>query len=92
MASCYDEWSAAEACGLGYLNCAGCAWTVFAPVCHQCTLGDCGKGTEQLAKGAKFCLYGFLLSIISPIDGFINCILYQKKNFQSGVSGSSDML
>lgn len=29
---------------------------------------------------------------MSPIDGCINCVLYEKKNFQSGVSGASDML
>ena len=34
MAACYDEWAATEACGLGYLNCGACAWTVFAPLCH----------------------------------------------------------
>ena len=45
-----------------------------------------------MKEGAKFCVYGFLLSLIAPIDGIINCVLYQKKNFQSGVSGASDML
>jgi hypothetical protein len=29
--------------------------------------------------------------MVSPIDGCINCVLYQKKNFQSGVASSSDM-
>jgi len=42
-------------------------------------------------KGGKFCAYGFLAGIVGPIDGIINCIFYNKKNFQSGVSGASDI-
>lgn len=46
---------------------------------------------EFLVKGAKYCLYGCLVGIIAPVDGCINCIFYTKKNFESGVSGVSDI-
>lgn len=91
FASCYDEWAATEACFLGCLNCSGCGWTVCAPICHSFKLGDCGKGLDQLVKGAKFCLYGCVAGIVSPVDGCINCVLYNKKNFTSGVSGINDI-
>lgn len=91
FATCYDEWASTEACALGCLNCAGCCWTVCAPICHSLKIGDFGKGVDQLVKGAKFCLYGWIVSIIGPVDGCINCIFYTKKNFESGVSGVGDI-
>lgn len=92
FASCYDEWASTQACALGCLNCWGCCWTICAPICHTCSIGDFSKGVSQLVKGAKFCLYGCAVSIIAPIDGCINCILYNKKNFESGVSGVNDIV
>ena len=92
MSICYDEWAAVEACGLAYLNCGGCAWTVFAPICHKCQFGDCDRGKDYFIKGAKFFIYSLALNFVSWIDGIINCVLYQLKNFKRGVSGSSDML
>lgn len=91
FASVYDEWASCEACALGYLNCAGCCWTVCAPVCHSLSIGDFGKGVQQLIKGAKYCAYGCIVGAIAPIDGLINCIFYTKKNFESGVSGAKDI-
>ena len=92
MSSCYDEWAASEACGLACLNCAGCGWTLFAPIPHSLKFGECGKAMEQFKKGGLFCVYSLILNFVAPIDGCINCVLYLKKNFQSGVSGSGDML
>lgn len=91
-ASLIDEWAACEACLLSYLNCGGCCWTICAPICHSFTIGDFGKGMEQFVKGAKLCVYGCVISMIAPVDGCINCLFYQKKNFESGVSGFSDVL
>lgn len=90
-AECYDAWASTEACGLAYLNCMGCCWTICAPVCHSFKLGDTGKGMEMCVKGLKYCVYSCLTQCIAPVDGCINCVLYQKKNFQSGVSGVSDI-
>lgn len=42
-------------------------------------------------KGAKYCAYGCIVGIIAPVDGIINCVFYIKKNFESGVSGVSDI-
>lgn len=91
VACCYDFWASTEACALANINCAGCCWTVCAPLCHSFSIGDFGKGMEFLTKGLKFCLYGWVVGIIAPVDGCINCIFYTKKNFESGVSGMSDM-
>jgi len=54
-------------------------------------MGDISKGMEHCVKGLKLCAYGCVVSLVSPIDGCINCIFYTKKNFESGVSGISDM-
>lgn len=91
FASCYDEWASTEACGLACVNCGGCVWTVCAPICHSLSLGDFGKGMSMCVKGIKYCLYGCVVGIVAPIDGCINCVLYNKKNFESGVSGVSDI-
>ena len=54
-------------------------------------MGDTSKGMELCVKGIKLCLYGCAVQCVSPIDGCINCILYQKDNFQNGVKGVSDI-
>jgi hypothetical protein len=42
-------------------------------------------------KGLKYCAYSCVVSIVAPIDGCINCLLYNKKNFVAGVSGIEDL-
>lgn len=92
FATCYDEWASYEACGLGCINCAGCGWAICAPICHSLKFGDVGKGMDYFKKGAKYCIYGCLVGCVAPIDGCINCVLYNVKNFKSGVSGVGDIL
>lgn len=46
---------------------------------------------EFCVKGLKYCLYSCVVGMIAPIDGCINCIFYNKKNFESGVSSMKDM-
>jgi hypothetical protein len=64
---------------------------VLAPICHSCQLGDFGRGFDNLVKGGKYCLYGCLTSMVGPVDGCINCVLYNIKNCKSGVSGAKDI-
>lgn len=91
VASCYGEWAATESCGLAMINCGGCAWAAFAPLCHSFTCGDFGTAGGYCMKGLKYCAYSCIVGIVAPIDGCINCIFYTKKNFESGVSGMKDM-
>lgn len=42
-------------------------------------------------KGVKQCAFGCVASLVSPVDGLINCVFYTKKNFESGVSGFKDV-
>ena len=91
FATCYDEWAGTEACGLCCIHCAGCMWAMCAPIPHSLKFGDVGKGMEHLKKAVKYGAYGCLVQCVAPIDGCINCVLYNKKNFQSGVSGVGDI-
>lgn len=43
VACCIDVWHAYEACGLAYLFCDACCWTLCAPICIDCKLGLSGK-------------------------------------------------
>lgn len=92
VGECIDQWHSIEACGFAYLECGNCCWTVFAPICHSCSLGDCGAGMAHCVSGLKYCLYSCALSFCSPIDGLINCVLYSKDIFTDGLNGSSGML
>ena len=49
-ACCIDEWHACEACGLAYLYCDACYWTLCSPICIECKLGDTGKACENCSK------------------------------------------
>ena len=90
-AACYDEWAAYESCGLCCLHCSGCCWAICAPIPHSLKIGDFGKGVEHLKKAVFYGLYGCLVSCCAPVDGCINCVLYNKKNCESGVSGIGDI-
>ena len=76
VAQCIDMWAACEACGLAYLSCGNCCWTVFAPLCHNCNLGSCGEALPHCSKGIKYCLYACVLDCVAPIDGCYACVKY----------------
>ncbi len=88
---CYDCLASYESCALSYLNCEGCWWTICAPIPHSLSIGDFGSGMVFCVKGLKYCAYSCVLSVVAPIDGCINCLLYNKKNFLDGVKGIADI-
>jgi hypothetical protein len=85
-------WTAAESYGLCYLNCLGCWWTLCAPVCHQCKLGDTAEATKKMTTALKYCAFCCALQCVAPCDSIYNCIFYQVDNFTSGVSGFKDIM
>lgn len=91
-AQCYNMWTAIEACGLAQLNQQACCWTLCAPICHQCKLGDTTEAGNRCGQCFKFCIYGCALSCVSPCDACYNCIFYNVDNFKEGVSGFSDVM
>lgn len=92
VGECYDTWTACESCGLAYLQCGACCWTICAPVCHSCTMGDVGKGMTHCLTGLKYCAFACLLNIVAPCDGCINCVLYSKDVCTTGVTGFADVM
>lgn len=91
-ACCIDYWHAVEACGFAQLEQGNCCWTIFAPICHTCSIGDFGSGISHCTNCVKYCLYACALKCCSPIDGCINCVLYAKDIFTTGVTGHNDVL
>lgn len=87
----YDSWGSIQACFQSELNCMGCCWTIFYPVCADCKLGDTDAGIKKCTLGIKYCLLGCGLDFVAPCDGCINCILYTKNIFTDGVSGWSSV-
>jgi len=73
VAQCIDGWHAIEACGLSYLFCQACCWTLCAPLCIDCTLGDGGKAMENCTKGIKYCIFACALDCVAGFDGCYNC-------------------
>jgi hypothetical protein len=91
-AECIDHWHATEACGLAEIECGNCCWTIFAPLCHSCSLGDTGAGIAHCMTCLKYCGYSCALCCCAPIDGCYNCIFYILAIFGEGVSGFGDVL
>ena len=91
-AMCIDQWHAIEACCSAYIECGNCCWTVFAPVCHTCTIGDFGTGMTNCVAGLKYCAYSCSLNLCAPVDGIYNCVTYIAAICGSGVSGCGDIL
>ena len=91
-ATFYDQWASYEACGLCCVNCAGCCWTICAPICHNLKCGDTGKGMDFFKRAVKFGIYGCLVGMCAPCDGCYNCIKYNIKNCKEGVTGVNDIL
>jgi hypothetical protein len=92
VAQCIDQWGACEACGLAYLSCGACCWTLLAPICHKCECGDGSAAGGHCMKCLKFCLYACCLDMCAPIDGCYNCIMYIKEICSNGVTGFGDIL
>ena len=69
----------------------GCCWTLCAPICHSCTLGDTGKAKESLITALKYCVFCCALSCVAECDACYNCIFYNIENFTNGVSGFKDV-
>ena len=91
-AQCYNMWTAYEACGLAYLNHQACCWTLCAPICHQCKLGDTKEAGRRCGECFKFCLFSCALECVAPCDGCYNCIFYNVDNCKTGVSGFKDVM
>lgn len=49
-------------------------------------------GMDYFKRGLKFCLYSCLVGCVAPVDGIINCVLYNIKNCKEGVTGSGDII
>ncbi len=88
----YNQWTSCEACGLANLNQQACCWTLCAPICHQCKMGDTTEAGRRCGLCAKYCVYGCLLNCVSPCDACYNCIFYNVDNCKTGVSSFSDVL
>ena len=92
VGACYDSWTSIEAYGLCYLNCQACCWTLCAPVCHECKMGDTKEAMSKCMTGLRYCAFCCLLDIVAPFDGCINCVLYARDNCTDGVSGFKDVM
>ena len=91
-ACCIDIWHAYEAYGLSNIECGNCCWTICAPICHTCDVGNFGEGLGHCVNCLKYCIYGCALSCCAPIDGCINCVLYIKDICTEGVTGYGNVL
>ena len=92
VGECYDCWTAYEACGLANLQCGACCWTICAPICHTCSMGDTSKGMNHCVSCLKYCVFSCLLGIVAPCDGCINCVLYSRDVCTDGVTGFKDVM
>ena len=91
-AECIDQWHGCEACGLCYLYCDACAWTLCAPICIECKCGDCGKAGDNCLKSLKYCAFACALDCVAWIDGLYNCGNLVCKTCKDGVTGHKDLL
>ncbi len=91
VAFCIDYWHSIQACGLAYLYCDACWWTLFAPLCIDCKLGESNKALENCSKGCKYCAFSCALSCVACVDGCYNCIKVIQIACGEGVKGYTDM-
>lgn len=92
VASCIDQWHSIEACGLASLYCNACCWTLCAPLCIDCKLGESGPAFDNCAKGLKYCLFSCALCIAACVDGCYNCIKVIQISCGEGVKSYNDLL
>lgn len=88
---CIDCWHGTEACGLAYLYCDACYWTLCSPICIDLKIGDTGKACENCSKGLKYCLFSCALNMVGCVDGCYNCIMVIKTICDTGIKGYADM-
>ena len=91
VASCIDQWHSIEACGLSSLYCNACCWTLFAPLCIDCKLGESGPAMDNCTKGIKYCLFSCALCIAACVDGCYNCIKVVQLACGEGVKTYADL-
>jgi hypothetical protein len=91
VAFCIDYWHSVEACGLAYLYCDACYWSLCAPLCIDCKLGETAQASENCCKGLKYCLFSCALSCVGCVDGCYNCIQIIKLACGEGVKGYADL-
>lgn len=53
-AQCYNMWTGYEACGLANLNQRACR--LYAPICHQCKMGDTAEASRRCGLCFR-CIY-----------------------------------
>jgi hypothetical protein len=90
-AMCIDSWHSCEACGLAYLYCDACYWTLCSPICIDCKLGDFGKACDNCMKSLKYCLFACALNIAGCVDGCYNCVMVIKTICDAGIKGYADI-
>ena len=91
-ACCYNTWTSCESCGLAQLNQQDCCWTLCAPICHQCKLGDTTEAMNRCSLCFRFCIFATALNFVAPCDGCYACIFYNVQNCTEGVSSFKDIL
>ena len=91
-AGCYNCWTSCEACGLAQLHQNSCCWTLCAPICHECKLGDTKKAGRSCGLCFKYCIFSCALQCVAPCDGCYACIMYTRDNCTVGVSSFKDIL
>ena len=73
-ACCIDVWHSCEAFGMACLYCDSCCWTLCAPLCIDCKIGDSGKAMESCSKCVRYCIFGCALDCVGICDGIYNCV------------------
>ena len=91
-ACCIDYWHSWEAQGLSALECQACCWSICAPICHSCELGNTSEGLGHCINCLKYCLYSWALYCCSPCDACYNCIFYVKDICTEGVTGHHNIM
>ena len=90
-AYCIDTWHACEACGLAYLYCDACCWTMCSPICIECKCGDMSAACSNCSKGLRYCLFSCALDMVACADGCINCVKVIGIICDTGIKGHADL-
>lgn len=91
VACCVDCWHAMEACGLAYLYCDACCWTLCSPICIDCKCGETDKSMDNFVKGLKYCVFACALECVGVCDGCYNCFQVAKLACGDGIKGYADL-
>lgn len=91
-ACCIDCWHGYEACGLSYLYCGACYWSLCAPICIEMKCGDSGKAMEHCSKSLRYCAFSCVLECVACCDGLYNCVKVIGTICGSGFKGNKDLM